>query len=88
MEENEFNSIIDEYNDFRKFFSDNIKNNSISLDNEDCYLIKASWIDNLKEGFNEYKKLKKKNELIGVIDYYDLLPEKGPKFINNFSKIL
>ena len=88
MEEEEFNSIINEYYDFRAFFSENINNSSISLNNEDCYLIEENWIDNLKEGFNKYKNLKKKNELNQNIDYYDLLPEEDPKFINNFSTIL
>ena len=88
MEEEEFISIINEYYDFRALFSDNINNASISLNNEDCYLIEESWINNLKEGFNEYKNLKKKNELSRDIDYYDLLPKEDPIFINNFSEIL
>lgn len=36
MEEEEFNSIINKYYDFRVVFSDIINNNSISLNNEDC----------------------------------------------------
>ena len=88
MEEEEFNSILNEYYDFRAFFSDNINNASISLNNEDCYLIEESWIDNLKEGFNQYKNLKKKKKLSRDIDYFDLLSKEDPIFINNFSKIL
>ena len=82
MEEEEFNSIINEYYDFRALFSDNINNTSISLDNGDCYLIEESWINNLKDGFNKYKDLKKKNKLSRDIDYFDLLPDRDPIFIN------
>ena len=81
MEEEEFISIINEYYDFRAYFSDNINNASISLNNEDCYLIEESWIDNLKDRFNKYKNLKKKNKLSRDIDYFDLLPEEDPKLI-------
>ena len=88
MEEDKFNSIINEYYDFRTSLSDNINNSSISLNNELCYLIEENWFDNLKEGFNEYKNLKKRNKLSENFDYYDLLPEIDPKFINNFSIIL
>ena len=88
MEEEKYISIMSEYYDFRSFFSDNINNPTLSLKNEDCYLIEENWIDNLKEGFNKYKNLKKKNELNRNIDYYDLLPKEDPKFINNFSTIL
>ena len=76
MEEKEFNSIIDEYFNFRNDFTNNINNSSISLKNDNCYLIEESWIDNLKKGYNIYKKLKKANELSEDLDYYDLLPEK------------
>ena len=88
MEEEEYNSIIDEYYNFRTNFSDNINDSSISLNNEDCYLIEEIWIDNFKERHNEYKNLKKANALSEDFDYYDLLPEIDPNFINNFSTIL
>ena len=88
MEEKEFNLIKDKYDDFRKMFSANIINASISLNNEDCYLIEENWIDNLREGFNKYKNLKKANKLNKEFDYYNFLPEKDPNFINNFSTIL
>ena len=52
MEEEEFISIINEYNDFKMLFSDNINNPKISLNNEDCFLIDGIWIDQLREGFN------------------------------------
>ena len=88
MEEKEFNLIKDKYDDFRKTLSANIINASISLNNEDCYLIEENWIDNLREGFNKYKNLKKTNKLNKEFDYYNFLPEKDPNFINNFSTIL
>ena len=87
-EEDGFDEIMDEYYNFRSNFSDNINNSSISLSNEVCYLIEENWIDNLKEGYNEYKNLKKKNELNEEFDYSDLLPEEEPNFINDFSSIL
>ena len=82
MDEEEFNRIINEYYNFRSNFSDNINNSSINLSNEVCYLIEENWIDNLKKGYNEYKNLKKKNELNEEFDYSDLLPEEEPNFIN------
>jgi len=88
MEEEEYNRIKKEYNNFRKRFSDNIENSSISLNNEVCYLIEENWADNLKQGFNKYKNLKENNELIQDFDYYDLLPQEDPDFINDFSSIL
>ena len=88
MDEEEFNLILNKYYDFRSNFTNNINNSSLSLNNEDCYLIEENWIDNLKEGFNKYNNLKKTNELNEEFDYYDLLPEKDPNFINDFSSIL
>jgi len=88
MDEEEFNLILNKYYDFRSKFSNNIINSSLSLNNEDCYLIEENWIDNLKEGFNKYNNLKKTYELNEEFDYYDLLPEKDPNFINDFSLIL
>jgi L-rhamnose mutarotase len=60
MEEEDFNTLLNTFFDFRTLFSNNINNASIFLNNEDCYLIEESWIDDLKKGFNEYKNLKKK----------------------------
>ena len=88
MDEEEFNVIINEYYNFRGNFSDIINSSSVNLNNEVCYLIEENWIDNLKEGFNKYKNLKKKNELNEEFDYCDLLPEEEPNFINDFSSIL
>ena len=88
MDEENFNIIINEYYNFRSNFSDNINNSSINLNKETYYLIEENWIDNLKEGFNKYKDLKKKNELNEEFDYYDLLPEVEPNFINDCCSIL
>ena len=88
MEEDEFISIINQYNNFRKSFSDNIIDSSINVNNENCYLIEENWIDNFREGINKYKNLKKENKLNKEFDYNDLLPDEGPNIINNFSSIL
>ena len=88
MEEEKYISIMSEYYDFRSFFSDNINNPTLSLKNEDCYLIEGNWIDDLKRGFNKYKNLKKTNELNKNFNYCDLIPETQPNFINDIFSIL
>ena len=85
MDEEEINSIINEYYNFRKRFSDNINNSFINLNYETYYLIEENWFDNLKEGFNKYKILIKEIEFNKEFDYFDLFPEEDPNFINNFS---
>ena len=88
MEEEKFISIMNEYYDFRELFSNNINNPTISLKNEECYLIEGNWIDDLKKGFNIYKNLKKMKNINKDFNYCDLIPERQPNFINNFSNII
>ena len=83
MEEQNFNKIINIYNDFIKNLNDNINNKKISLfthQSEDCYLIEEQWINELIKCFNKYNN----NNLNKKI----FLQKSSPIFINNFEDII
>ena len=88
MDEEDYILIKNEYYDFNEKLSKNIKNNSISMKNKDCYLIEESWSKELTNYFDKYHKDKNNNKFKNNTDFLDFLPENEPQFINNFSSVI
>ena len=88
MEEEDIISIKNIFYDFKEKISKDINNNSISMDNEDCYLIEESWSNELVECLNRYHDYKNKNKIKKNQNLEEYLPQNEPKFIKNFSDII
>ena len=88
MDEKSYILIKKEYYDFNKKLSNNIKKTTISLENEECYLIEESWSNELNKYFEKYNNFKNKSEKKNKIDFFKFLPEKDPKFLMIFHRFL
>ena len=78
-----------EYLNFRKKLIKNINNSSISMNNEECYLIKESFHKKFIKCFENFDNDKKKHLINKDTDFYNYFPElKDEFFINNFSSII
>ena len=88
MDEESFISIKNNYYDFRKGLTKKIKNCSISVENEDCYLIEESWHNQLMDYFNKYDKMKRKNKIRKKTDFLEFIPELEEESVNNFSSVI
>ena len=88
MDEKSYILIKKEYYDFNKKLSNNIKKTTISLENEECYLIEESWNNELIKYFDKYNNYKEENKNNNIKDYLDFLPEKAPKFLMIFHRFL
>ena len=77
MNEQVYNKIKKEYNDFKNELKNNIKNCSdvIKLNNKECYLIKENWDNELNNFITKYEKNNKQTSL----------PKYGPEFLINIS---
>ena len=65
-DEDDFISIKNKYNEFKKLLSEKIKDSEYDLDTEDeeCYLIGETWNNELLKCFDKYENLKKKERNI------------------------
>ena len=75
MDEESFIKIINDYYNFRDQLTKNIENSSISMNNEDCYLIEESWHNILIDYFDKYDNYKKNNIIDKNEDYFNFIPE-------------
>jgi len=84
MDEQFINNVINKYKFFRQNLEEQIKNNQIKLQNNDCYLIKDNWDIALSRVINSYelqKKFKRNNANF-------TLPKQNPEFINDISSFV
>ena len=89
MDEESFIKIINDYYNFRDQLTKNIENSSISMNNEDCYLIEESWHNILIDYFDKYDNYKKNNIIDKNEDYFNFIPELEEQiFINKFSSLI
>ena len=79
MNEQVYNIIKKEYNDFKNELKNNIKNcsNVIKLSNKECYLIKENWDNELNNFITKYEKNRN-----------FALPKKGPEFLIDISSTI
>ena len=89
MDEKSYVSIKKEFYNFKDRLSKNITNTTISLENEECYLIEESWENELIQYFDKYNNIIINNKKIdkNKIDFLNYLPENAPVFINDFSSV-
>ena len=88
MDEDSYISIKNNYYNFRKELEKKIKSPSISMNNEDSYLIEESWHNQLLDYFGKYDTLKEQGKINQNTDFLDFLPELEGEFINKFSEII
>ena len=88
MDEDSYISIKNDYYNFREELAKKIKSPSISMNNEDSYLIEESWHNQLLDYFGKYDTLKEQGKINKNTDFLDFLPKLEGEFINNFSQII
>ena len=88
MDEESYISMKNDYYNFREELEKKIKSPSISMNNEDSYLIEESWHNQLLDYFGKYDTLKEQGKINRNTDFLDYLPELEGEFINKFSEII
>ena len=83
MENKDFNKIMNEYFSFKERLINKIKNKTISLNNEDCYLINESWNNKYEYCYKAYNKIEEQNKNF----QFNIPFDENPEFINNFNTI-
>ena len=85
-EEKLFYEIKEEYHSFRDNLIKKIKDNKVSLQNEECYLIQDNIEEKLVQIFNKIEKQLKesRSKRYAKIDY-DCFKDLDISFVNNMS---
>ena len=87
MDEQFINKVINKYRSFRQNLEEQIKSNQIKLVNNDSYLIKDYWDNELIRIINSYE-LQKKTKYTKYSSSVFTLPEQNPEFINDISSFI
>ena len=82
----EDSSIKNDYYNFREELTKKIKSPSISMNNEDSYLIEESWHNQLLDYFGKYDTLKEQGKISQNTDFFDYLPELKENLLITFHK--
>ena len=89
FDEKSFITSKDKFYNFRKKLIKDIKNTTISMNNEACYLINESFNNEFIKNFNKYENDKKQNKINKKTDFIVFIPDIEKEFfINNFSSII
>ena len=87
MEENNFREIKNKYEQFQKNLEEKINDKFISMNNEDCYLVKEVWINEL------FKNIKNKNSGQNIKSLnsfsqkdFQFISSSFENFLNNLDK--
>ena len=89
MNEKHYILIKDDFFNFKDKVTKDIENSSISMKNEDCYLIEESWYNEFINYYEQYLKYKNNNKnKIKKEAFLNFIPDNFPEFINNFSSII
>ena len=81
MNEKQLSLIKNEYLSFKNRITKEIKDNKISYNVQNCFLINDSWIKQLNLKLTKFENNKKDQKT--MIDNLFFLPKKGPEFMNN-----
>jgi len=87
MEEENFKKIMNDFYSFKQRLINKIKGDYVPSNEEECYIINETWNNKLEEFFNQYKNIKEKNSSNYLFEY-NLLINKGPEIIPNFTKMI
>ena len=81
MDEQFINKVINKYKSFRQNLEEQINSNQIRFKNNDCYLIKDYWDNEISRVINSYELCKKfeRNNVKFIF------PKQNPEFINDIS---
>ena len=84
-----FCSFKKSFNTFKKNLEDSIKNDKISLNNTECYLITDIWEKNLTNNFTKIENDIKiyKNKIHSNNEDFSFIPKDEPEFVNQSNEI-
>ena len=75
---------MEKYENFKNKLEKSIRDNKISLDNEECYLIKGNWEKELTDNIGKiHKSCEGIKKGIYTRSISDFLPKNDPVFVNN-----
>ena len=81
--------IKESYNSFRKKLEESIKNNGLSLNNSEYYLINDTYNKELKNNLDRIESIVKYNlNKLNTIEKKDITPQRKLDFINEISKVI
>ena len=85
-----FCSFKKSFNTFKKNLEDSIKNDKISLNNTECYLITDIWEKNLTNNFTKIENNIKiyQNKIHFNNKNFSFIPKDDPEFVNQFNAII
>ena len=82
-------SFKEAYNLFRQELEESIKNNSLSLNNSECYLINDTWNKELKNNLDRIESIiKNYSNKLNTIEKKDITPQRKLDFVNEISKVI
>ena len=84
-----FCSFKESFNKFKKNLEDSIKNDKISLNNTECYLITDIWEKNLTNNFTKIENNIKiyQNKIYFNNENFSFIPKDDPEFVNQSNAI-
>ena len=84
MDDQFINKVINKYKSFRQALEEQIKVNKIKLQNNECYLIKDYWDNEINRIITNYETSKKSK----YSNTNFTLPRQNPEFINDISSFV
>ena len=88
MAEQDIIKIKENYDLFKRDLKNKLSNKEITINNDECYLIKDSWINAFIRSYNSQQSTTKYKSKYTNRNTLFSLPAKSPEFLNDITSII